>query len=103
MHSVAIEVWANHWCGQHKPDTAAKTAKVATKAAKKEAYGKFVKMTPDEYDKLVAEFGHKRINEMIQRMDAWCNKPGNKYTDFNLAIRDWLRRDQAAVPQGPIY
>lgn len=102
LHPAFKECEEGDWCGQFKPDTAAKEAKTTTKASKKESYGKYVRMLPEEYDKLVAAHGHKKINDTIQSMDAWCNKPGNSYTDFYLAVCNWLKREVEKV-QGPIY
>jgi hypothetical protein len=51
-----------------------------------------VKLTQDEYGRLVKDFGQKAVDEKIFALEGWLNK-GNKSKSDNLTIRNWFRRD----------
>ena len=61
----------------------------------KEKYGTYgrVKLTTDEYLKLVNEFGEDFIKQQIELLDEYLqmNNNKNKYTDFNLVLRKSIR------------
>lgn len=61
----------------------------------KEKYGTYgrVKLTIDEYLKLVNDFGEEYINKQIELLDEYIqmNNNKNKYTDFNLVLRKSIR------------
>ena len=61
----------------------------------KEKYGTYgrVKLTTDEYLKLVNEFGEEFIKQQIELLDEYLqmNNNKNKYTDFNLVLRKSIR------------
>lgn len=58
-------------------------------------YGKFgrVKLTYDEYSRLVDEFGEDFIKKQIDLLDEYVesNNNKNKYTNFNLVLRRAIR------------
>jgi hypothetical protein len=62
---------------------------------KKEKYGTYgrVKLTPDEYLRLVNEFGEDFIKNQIDLLDEYIesNNNKNKYTNFNLVLRRSIR------------
>lgn len=65
------------------------------KNIKKESYGTYgrVKLTTDEYSRLVNEFGEDFIKEQIELLDEYIesNNNKNKYTNFNLVLRRAIR------------
>lgn len=64
---------------------------------KKETYGIYgrVKLTIDEYLKLVNEFGEEFIKNQIDLLDEYVesNNNKNKYTNFNLVLRKSIREN----------
>ena len=58
-------------------------------------YGKFgrVKLTDDEYSRLINEFGEDFIKKQIELLDEYVesNNNKNKYTNFNLVLRRSIR------------
>ncbi len=74
------------------------TASVRRKPAFK-IFGEYrhIKLTQEQYDRLVDDYSEKKITEYITKMDEWIQLKGkNPYKDFNLAIRKWLNRDNIA-------
>ena len=63
----------------------------------KERYGTYgrVKLTVDEYLRLVNEFGEDFIKEQINLLDEYIesNNNKNKYTNFNLVLRKSIREN----------
>lgn len=61
----------------------------------KHKYGKFgrVKLTDDEYSRLINEFGKDFIKKQIDLLDEYVesNNNKNKYSNFNLVIRKSIR------------
>lgn len=65
----------------------------------KHKYGdyKHVLLTDEQYNKLVSDYGESTITEYIKKVDDWIQLKGKTpYKDFNLAIRNWLNRDNIA-------
>ena len=64
---------------------------------KKEKYGNYgrVKLTIDEYLRLVNEFGEEFIKEQINLLDEYIesNNNKNRYTNFNLVLRKSIREN----------
>ena len=58
-------------------------------------YGKFkrIKLTDDEYERLVKDYGKDIIEKQIELLDEYVesNNNKNKYTNFNLVLRRSLR------------
>ena len=81
------------------------TNKLNTKDNKeiyKESYGTYkrIKLTIDEYLRLVNEFGEDFIKNQIELLDEYIesNNNKNKYTNFNLVLRksireNWFKQD----------
>ncbi len=63
----------------------------------KEKYGTYgrVKLTIDEYMRLVNEFGEDFIKQQIEYLDEYIesNNNKNKYTNFNLVLRKSIREN----------
>ena len=51
-----------------------------------------VKLTQEEYDRLVKDYGEKAVEDKIFALEGWLNK-GNKSKSDNLTIRNWFRRE----------
>ena len=73
----------------------------------KHKYGdyKHVLLTDEQYNKLVSDYGESTITEYIKKVDDWIQLKGETpYKDFNLAIRNWLSKDnitnKEAEPNG---
>lgn len=99
-----LEVYDSLW--DTLPDTLSNTLSVTntitdtisntitdTKKTPKIKYGIHIKLTEKEYDKLIHDFGEPVIKKKIDDMNEWCGMQGKTYKDYNLAIRNWLRRD----------
>lgn len=64
--------------------------------SKKKTYGEYrkVKLTDEEYQRLCEDYSEKTISEYIRKIDEYLQMTGKKaYKDYNLAIRNWLNRD----------
>jgi hypothetical protein len=53
-------------------------------------YAEFVKMTEDEYNKLVAKYGEKKVKRMIEVLDNYKGATGKKYKSDYRAILNWV-------------
>lgn len=63
----------------------------------KESYGKYnrIKLKPEEYTKLVEDFGEDFIKTQIDLLDEYVesNNNKNKYVNFNLVLRRSIREN----------
>lgn len=66
-------------------------------------YGEYkhVKLTDEQYLKLIADFGEQKIAEYIKRCDEYCQQYGKSYKDYNLTIRKWIAKDMKKQPNQP--
>lgn len=53
-------------------------------------YAEFVKMTEEEYNKLVAKYGEKKVKRMIEVLDNYKGATGRKYKSDYRAILNWV-------------
>lgn len=55
-------------------------------------YGQFgnVKLTRDEYDKLIARQGHERTQQAIAKLDAFIGSKGDKYKSHYMTMYSWV-------------
>jgi predicted phage replisome organizer len=63
---------------------------------KKISFGEYqhIKLTQEQYDKLCEDYGENFTKDYIRKMDEWLQIKGkNPYKDFNLALRNWLNKD----------
>ena len=61
----------------------------------KKKFGEYgnVSLTDEQYSQLVKDYGEPVMNDYIQRMDEYIQMKGKKYKDFNLALRNWIKKD----------
>lgn len=67
----------------------------------KHIYAKYVRMTEDEYQKLVDRFGEKVAKEKIETLNEYKGSKGKKYADDYLTILSWDRKDKKSKPNQP--
>ena len=62
------------------------------KKASKQKHGEYqnVLLTPEEYERLAAEFGSDQRDKAIAFLDAYIEEKGYKSKSHNLAIRRWV-------------
>ena len=59
-------------------------------------YGEYkhILLTDSQYEELVSDYGERIIKEYISKIDEWIQLKGKSpYKDFNLAIRNWIKKD----------
>ena len=66
-------------------------------------YGEYehVRLTDEQYNRLVSDFGETITADYIKRCDEYIQQTGKKYKDHSLTIRNWIGKDRAAKPQPP--
>ena len=52
-----------------------------------------VKLTAEQYKKLISDFGEDVTDEYIRRCDEYQQQKGKSYKDYNLTIRNWIEKD----------
>jgi len=62
---------------------------------KRKIYGEYkhVRLTQEQYDKLITDFGGEKTKALIKRLDEGIEMKGYKYKNFNLVIRNWEKND----------
>jgi len=64
-------------------------------SAKHISFGSFVKMSKEDYEKLIDKFGKTSVDDMIEQMNDWIpNKRPKGYTDYPAALRLWFKRKE---------
>ena len=60
------------------------------------SYGEYkrVRLTDEQYNKLVSDFGETITADYIKRCDEYIQQTGKKYKDHNLTIRKWIGKDE---------
>lgn len=68
-------------------------------------YGTYghVRLSDKELQKLHDDYGEDLISEYIQKLDEGIQLKGYKYKDYNLALRNWIKRDHAKREDLPVY
>jgi hypothetical protein len=51
---------------------------------------KHVRLSQNEYDRLVSEYGETKTNEAIKFLDEYVQRKGYKSKDDNLTLRNWV-------------
>ncbi len=66
---------------------------------------KRIKLTQEQYDKLIVEFGKEYINQIIEKLDEYVesNNNKNKYTNYNLVIRKAIREKWFNIKKAPSW
>ena len=71
-----------------------KSSKKKSDEPEKLSFGELqkVKLTQDEYDKLIARFGEKNTNLLIFELDTYVASKGAKYQSHYATMLNWARR-----------
>lgn len=66
---------------------------------------KRIKLTQEQYDKLIKEFGEDYIKQIIERLDEYVesNNNKNKYSNYNLVIRKAIRENWFKIEKLPSW
>lgn len=73
-------------------------SKNTSASERKQKYADFVKMTEDEYQKLVAKFGEAGAKDKIEALNLWKGSKGKQTASDYLTILNWDRRDKKEHP-----
>jgi hypothetical protein len=76
-------------------DTDTKNKKKETK--KKDLYGDFVLLTPEEIKKLYEKWGQELTDKKIDSLNEYIGIHGKKYKSHYLVINKWAREDNSKV------
>ena len=59
-------------------------------------YGEFenVKLSHDEYSKLVSKYSEKKTNDYIERLSTYIEQKGKRYKSHYATILTWIRKDE---------
>ncbi len=84
----------------YEVDTQVRLGKVSKGKVSKEIYGEFenVKLSHNEYSKLVDKYSEKKTLEMIERLSAYIEQKGKRYKSHYATILNWIRRDEDKKP-----
>jgi hypothetical protein len=66
---------------------------------KKNIYAEFVSMLPEEYEKLIQDFGQAGTEERIERLNLYKGSTGKKYKNDYLTILNWERKNNQSKPK----
>ena len=57
----------------------------------KHSYGEYkhVKLTDDQYRRLIEDYGEPAVLSGIKKVDEYCQEKGKTYKDYNLTLRKW--------------
>lgn len=82
-----------------KPKPKKQVSKKTDSKEQRSKYGEYkhVLLTGTQYARLVKEFGAKKTDEYIRKVDEYCQQTGKSYNDYNLTIRKFMRDDNAAA------
>lgn len=64
------------------------------KEKKSNNYADFVSMTPEEYEKLLNQFGTQGTSDRIEQLNLYKGSTGKKYKNDYLTILSWERKNQ---------
>lgn len=81
-------------CEETVCETAPKP-KPKTKEEIRHEYGEYkhVRLTDEQYSRLLNDFGQYQLDEMIKILDEAIQMKGYKYKDFNLVLRGWVLKE----------
>jgi DNA-binding transcriptional regulator YhcF (GntR family) len=66
---------------------------------KKNIYAEFVSMLPEEYEKLIQDFGQAGTDERVERLNLYKGSTGKKYKSDYLTILNWERKNNQSKPK----
>lgn len=83
-----------------KPSSKKKKSDVAEKP-QRHKYGEYkhVLLTGEQYSRLVQDFGAKTVDQYIKEVDEYCQQYGKSYSDYNLTIRNFIRRNNGQIEE----
>lgn len=67
----------------------------------KKVYGEFVRLTEDEYQKLLERLGQALTTDYIERLDNYIGSKGKKYKSHYHTILTWARKDEGGRSEQP--
>jgi DNA-binding transcriptional MocR family regulator len=67
----------------------------------KKQYAQYVKMTEEEYQKLIDDYGEQKTKDMIEDLNNYKGSKGKKYKSDYLTIRSWIRKEQKEQKDKP--
>lgn len=75
--------------------TPAPAPKKSSPKAERHRYGEYkhVLLTDEQYKNLNVDFGSNAVAVYIKKVDEYCQQTGKTYKDYNLTIRNWIRKD----------
>lgn len=81
-------------------DTQVRLGKDSIGKVSKEEYGEFenVKLSHDEYSKLVSKYSEKKTNDYIERLSTYIEQKGKRYKSHYATILTWIRKDENQKP-----
>ena len=93
----------NSVCGGKSAEQISAPAPAKKKSAmhKHGEYG-HVRLTDEQHKKLIGEYGQQTVDTYIRKIDEYCQLKGKLYKDYNLAIRNWISRDNQEKPSGDV-
>lgn len=62
-------------------------------------YGEIVKMTEEEYNKLVTKYSKKVTDTYIEKVDLYCQSNGKNYKSYYATVIQWVTRDIEKDPK----
>lgn len=75
-------------------DSTKKENKASThQKPKKEVYLDFVKLTDEEYSKLLKAFGTVKVEKMLENLNNYIGSKGDKYKSHYFTLLNWAKRD----------
>lgn len=68
---------------------------INSKKNTKHKYGEYqhVRLTDDEFKRLLADYGEGKLNKCVQILDEYCEQSGKTYKNYNLVLRGWVQEE----------
>jgi hypothetical protein len=67
----------------------------------KKEYAQYVKMTEQEYQALITEYGEQKTKDMIEDLNNWKGGKGKTTKSDYLTIRAWIRKEEKEKKDKP--
>ena len=74
---------------------------IKKKSIPKKKYLEFVKLTDEEYKKLIDKFGESITKDKIQKLDDYVGSKGTKYVSHYRTILNWSKKDAESQLKKP--
>jgi hypothetical protein len=79
---------------KEQPSNTYKNVKNVNNDKNKDLYGEFVKLTKEQYQKLIEQFGENGAKEKIENLNIGIGSKGYKYTSHYHTILSWDRLEK---------